>query len=289
MNPDCEPLAEFLGEMPNHLDAYQLDRYHLVGDHVIEWACNWKFAVDEFAEIYHIPGLHPQLLEYFDHLGTPLDVYDGGKHSRQLIRMGSPDGSWDDAMAQRFGYASSRDLTESQRVALAELGIDPLTYEGDATTARRDIIAARRTWSGQLGLDLANLVDDALVDDFHYMIFPNLTFNLTFAGAGLFRPRPHPTDPDKCFWDYQSLARIPEGAEPPPRPETVYAKASEIEFFEALAQDMAQAQIVQQSYHSQGYSGILLNSEERRIRAMHKAIDDYVYGPGPLARRRSGC
>ena len=111
------------------------------------------------------------------------------------------------------------------------------------------------------------------------MIFPNLTFNLTFAGAGLFRPRPHPTDPDKCFWDYQSLARIPEGAEPPPRPETVYAKASEIEFFEALAQDMAQAQIVQQSYHSQGYSGILLNSEERRIRAMHKAIDDYVYGP----------
>ena len=64
-----------------------------------------------------------------------------------------------------------------------------------------------------------------------------------------------------------------------PRLETVYAKAGEIEFFEALAQDMAQAQIVQQSYHSKGYSDILLNSEERRIRAMHKATDDYVYGP----------
>ena len=218
-------------------------------------------------------------MEYLDHLGTPLDVYDGGKHSRQLIRFGYPDGGWDDAMAQRFGYTSSRDLTETQRMQLTEMGVDPATYTGDATTARKDIIAARRTWSAQLGLDLSNLIDDALVDDFHYMIFPNLTFNLTFASAGLFRPRPHPTNPDKCLWDHQSLARIPEGAEPPPRPETVYAKASEIEYFEALAQDMAQAQIVQQSYHSQGYSGILLNSEERRIRAMHKAIDDYIYGP----------
>ena len=279
MNPDCEPLAEFLGEMPQHLDAYQLDECHIVGDYVIEWACNWKFAVDEFAEIYHIPGLHPQLLEYFDHLGTPLDIYDNGKHSRQLIRMGYPDGSWDDAAAERFGYAHRNELTGSQAASLADYGIDPATYEGDATTARQDIIDARRVWAEQIGLDYSNWEDAQLIDDFHYMVFPNITFNLGHTGAMFFRPRPHPTDPDKCFWDYQQLARIPEGAPLPPRPDTVYAKASEWEFFEALAQDMAQAQIVQQSYHSKGYSGILLNSEERRIRAMHKAIDDYVYGP----------
>ena len=82
-----------------------------------------------------------------------------------------------------------------------------------------------------------------------------------------------------CGSDYQQLARLPEGAPAPPRPETQYGTARNTEFFEALAQDTAQAQIVQESYHSQGYSGILLNSEERRIRAMHKGIDDYIYGP----------
>ena len=75
-------------------------------------------------------------------------------------------------------------------------------------------------------------------------------------------------------------ARVPEGAPPPRRPATVYGTArNHPELFEALEQDMAQAQIVQESYHSKGFSGILLNSEERRIRAMHHALDTYIYGP----------
>ena len=54
------------------------------------WDCNWKFAVDQFAEVYHLPALHPQLIEWWDTAGTPLDVYNEGKHSRQLIRQGYP-------------------------------------------------------------------------------------------------------------------------------------------------------------------------------------------------------
>ena len=279
LNPDCEPLADFLGVIPSHLDPYRLEEYHMVEDYVIEWACNWKFAVDEFAEIYHVPGLHPQLLESLDHLGTPLDVYDGGKHSRQLIRGSSPDGAWTDEMAQSFGYKDRYTVTERQNESLSMVGLDPSSFAGDSFAVRAALIQGRRQWGEQVGLDYADWVDDQLVDDFHYMVFPNLTFNLTATGAMFFRPRPHPTDPNRCYWDYQQFARLPEGAPAPPRPDTFRGTANDIEFFEALAQDMAQAQIVQESYHSQGYSGILLNSEERRIRAMHKAIDGYIYGP----------
>ena len=84
---------------------------------------------------------------------------------------------------------------------------------------------------------------------------------------------------NKCLWDHQTFVRLPEGTPAPPRPATVRGGARDVEVFEALAQDMAQAQIVQQSYHSQGFSGILLNSEERRIRAMHYALEQYIYGP----------
>ena len=102
-------------------------------------------------------------------------------------------------------------------------------------------------------MDMDLLVDEQLTDNFHYMIFPNLTFNFTYGSFLFFRPRPHPTDPNKCYWDYQVYARVPEGAPPPRRPATVYGTArNHPELFEALEQDMAQAQIVQESYHSKG-------------------------------------
>ena len=139
---------------------------------------------------------------------------------------------------------------------------------------------ARRDWGQRIGLDMDLLVDEQLVDNFHYMLFPNLTFNFTYGSFLFFRPRPHPTDPNKCYWDYQVYARVPEGAPAPRRPATVYGTArNHPELFEAIEQDMAQAQIVQESYHSKGFSGILLNSEERRVRAMHYALDQYLYDP----------
>ena len=280
MDDEAESLHEYLGVMPSHLDPYRLDQYHVVDDYVLEWACNWKFAVDQFAEIYHLPALHPQLLEYFDHLATPLDVYDGGKHSRQLIRMGLPDPSWTDDLAQRFGYENKDELTRQQRQNLEDCGVDPDTFEGKARDLPPFLAKARREWGNRIGMDMDLLVDEQLTDNFHYMIFPNLTFNFTYGSFLFFRPRPHPTDPNKCYWDYQVYARVPEGAPPPRRPATVYGTArNHPELFEALEQDMAQAQIVQESYHSKGFSGILLNSEERRIRAMHHALDTYIYGP----------
>ena len=187
MNPGCEPLAEFLGEVPKRLDVYQLEDCNLVEDYVIEWACNWKCAVDEFAEIYNIQGLHPQLMENFDHLGTPCDTYDGGKHSCQLIRVGSPGDAWTDEMPRRFGYADRRNVTERQREALAMAGIDPSNFEGDVFDVRAALIEGRRRWGEQVSLDFSNWEDDQLVDDFHYMIFPKHSISST---QGLAPPPP---------------------------------------------------------------------------------------------------
>ena len=280
MNPDAEPLHEFLGVIPSHLDPYHFEEYHLVQDYQLEWACNWKFAVDQFAEIYHLPALHPQLIEWWDTAGTPLDVYDGGKHSRQLIRQGYPDGgAWTDDMARRHGYSDREMITDSQWQQLAAVGIDRESFEGGVNDVRPAIMKARRDLYEQMGVDVSGLHDEQLIDDYHYMIFPNITLNIGGASLTYFRARPHPVDPNRCLWDYQVSVRLPEGTPVPPRPQTVYGTARDVEVFEALAQDMAQAQIVQESYHSRGFNGILLNSEERRIRAMHHALEQYLYGP----------
>ncbi len=280
MDDEAESLTDFLGVIPSHLDPYHFEEYHLVQDYQLIWDCNWKFAVDQFAEIYHLPALHPQLIEWWDTAGTPLDVYDGGRHSRQLIRQGYPDGgAWTDEMARRHGYTDKEMITDSQWQQLAAVGIEQDEFEGGVNDVRPAIIEARRDLYEQMGVDVSALHGEQLIDDYHYMIFPNITLNIGGTSLTYFRARPHPTDPNLCLWDYQTYVRLPEGTPIPPRPATVRGSAHEVEVFEALAQDMAQAQIVQESYHSQGFNGILLNSEERRVRAMHYALEQYLFGP----------
>ena len=280
MDDEAESLTDFLGVIPSHLDPYHFEEYHLVQDYQLIWDCNWKFAVDQFAEIYHLPALHPQLIEWWDTAGTPLDVYDGGRHSRQLIRQGYPDGgAWTDEMARRHGYTDKEMITDSQWQQLAAVGIEQDEFEGGVNDVRPAIIEARRDLYEQMGVDVSALHGEQLIDDYHYMIFPNITLNIGGTSLTYFRARPHPTDTNLCLWDYQTYVRLPEGTPVPPRPATVRGSAHEVEVFEALAQDMAQAQIVQESYHSKGFSGILLNSEERRIRAMHYALEQYLFGP----------
>jgi len=180
MNPEAEPLHEFLGVIPSHLDPYRIEQYHVIDDYVIERNCNWKFAVDQFAEIYHLPALHPQLLEYFDHLATPVDVYDGGKHSRQLIRMGLPDPIWTDELAQRFGYENRDTITNQQRANLRDCGIDPDPLDLKARELPPVLAEARRKWGEEIGMDFSLLVDEQLVDNFPW-VMPCKDGHVSFA------------------------------------------------------------------------------------------------------------
>ncbi len=56
-----------------------------------------------------------------------------------------------------------------------------------------------------------------MCDDFHYTIFPNVTFNIHSLFVWVFTHRPHPDDPNKMFFDFWSLVRAP--AQEIPRPE----------------------------------------------------------------------
>ena len=77
LDPDAEPLRDYLGVVPEHLDALPLRR---VGDRERRDAsrspCNWKTSVDAFNEAYHIAATHPWTLEFSD------DV----EHALRLLR-----------------------------------------------------------------------------------------------------------------------------------------------------------------------------------------------------------
>jgi phenylpropionate dioxygenase-like ring-hydroxylating dioxygenase large terminal subunit len=278
LDPDAEPLTEFLGPLVEHLAPYDFAaNYHLVEDISMAWACNWKVGVDAFNEVYHVQGIHPELLSFTDDVDCPIDIL--GKHSRFIFRVGYPSPRWTDDLARREGYANRNQITQMMRVIMEGAGLDPSRFEGHPEHVRPALFRARREYGARNGLRYDDLADEQLTDDFHYFIFPNITLNISADHFWFFRHRPHPTDPQQMWWDFQTYVRLPPGVDPPPRPERtvcVFGDGTEQKLHLALQQDAAASPPVQAGMRSAGFTGLYLARQERRIRHFHRTLEDYV-------------
>ena len=152
-------------------------------------------------------------------------------------------------------------------------------FEGRVEEIRPALIEALRAMAEQGNLDFDDLHDEQLWLDVHYSFFPNITFNISPGHFWLFRHRPHPTDPNRMYWDFQEYQRVPRGADPPPRRphrHSVWGDGQEKELHRALQQDGWAAPPIQKGLHSQGYKGLYLAHQERRIRHFHRILDGYL-------------
>ena len=267
MNPDAEPLLEFLEPVNWHLDPYHFEEYAIVQDLTVEWDTNWKASVDAFNEVYHVQGIHPQLLESLDDIHVQIDLYE--RHNRYLVPFG--------LVSPR--YPNQKEVTQPLREFMVAAGINPDTFEGGMGDVRPAMQAATKKSAAAQGLDVSELNDDQLSDDYHYYIFPSLTFNTNALNFLFFRQRPHPTDPNKMFFDMQTYVRIPPGVDHPPRPIHAQYKHGEVSIGLVMDQDSYNLPRVQKGMNSRAYKGLLINYRERRIRHMHKVLDNYLEGP----------
>ena len=80
-------------------------------------------------------------------------------------------------------------------------GVDPATYDGRVLDVRQDMPAIRRAAAPRLGFDYDLMSDERLSDIEQYNLFPNTMLTLHPDSAMVMRARPHPTDPDRCYWD----------------------------------------------------------------------------------------
>lgn len=268
LDPAAGPLADWLEPIPAHLDPYRLDRHFPVRDVTIEWDCNWKTSVDAFNETYHVQGIHPQLLRWTDDVNVQIDLYE--RHSRMLVPFQRLSPRWPD----------QETITPELAGWMQAAGLDPQAFDGGAADVRGAIQRAKRTLGPRLGFaHWDDLHDDQLTDDFHYLIFPNVTLNVLAEGFLLFRQRPHERDPDRMYWDLQSYVYVPEGREPPPRPVWARHRHGEVELDEVLAQDAANLPNVQRGMHSRGFGGLWLSAQERRIRHFHRVLERQLEQP----------
>lgn len=279
LDPNVEPLMDYLGMIPEHLDPYQFDRMVLKEWKTVEWDCNWKASVDAFNESYHVQGIHPQLLYYLDDLDIQIDCYE--RHNRYLIA---------------FGVLSPRVISPSEipppiKVVMRDAGMDPASYEGSVYDVRDAVQAHKRKHGEEVGKDYSRLNDDQLTDDYHYMIFPNITMNVHADDLMMFRQRPHPTDPNKMYFDYY-MFELPDNEfdwDAYKRPKHRFYKHGETSLGLVINQDAYNLPFVQKGMNSAGYEGLWLGNQELRIRHFHKTLEDYLDGQYPkkaLAKNR---
>jgi phenylpropionate dioxygenase-like ring-hydroxylating dioxygenase large terminal subunit len=268
LNPDAGPLHDYLDPIPLHLDPYNFPKMALTRDITVEWDCNWKASVDAFNESYHVQGIHPQLMWYLHDLDIQIDCYD--RHNRYLI----PFATW----SPRVRRPPS--IPEPIKVIMKTAGMDPADYDEPLENLRRDVQQHKRKHGPAQGKDYSRLNDDQLTDDYHYLIFPNVTLNVHADDLMLFRQRPHPTDPDKMFYDIWTFELVPDGKERPERPRHQHFRHGDKSIGLVLDQDAANLPGVQAGMHSAAFAGLWLGAQELRIRHFHKVIDDFVYGPG---------
>jgi phenylpropionate dioxygenase-like ring-hydroxylating dioxygenase large terminal subunit len=286
MDPDAAPLREWLDPVAEHLDVYRMEdmkRTHWV---TVEGNFNWKCVQDNFNESYHLPYVHPQTLASMNehHSGCQFDLYPSG-HARMLMPGGGP--------GPQYQGKPERTL-KSLGPDLEFWELDPAPYVDDLPSLRTALQRRKRELGASKGYDFSAYSDEQLTDNYHYTVFPNISFSMKPDGCIWLRATPHPTDPQRCYFDMWYLTLFPEGASEywsnsmrdwvsiDHQVEHQTGVAGEVSCGPGIDQDVAIWNTQQQGLRSRGYRGEYLPWQERRIKFFHDNIDRHL-AMGPLA------
>jgi len=272
-DPECEPLADFLGELPSFFERWPLeDRYTRV--HISKiLRVNWKVAQEAFMESFHVITTHPQLLAGFGDANSQYDVF--GNVSRAISARGvpSPYLSWDPDEQQRLNSQIDQRMDDP-----------PMLEVPEGSTARKTLAeAARRSLRAVLGDGVNELSDAELVDSYYMTIFPNVH---PWGGYNqiTYRFRPNGDDHRSCIMDVLLLSPF-TGNRPPPAAE-VRLQADEpwrtaVDQLGSLArvfdQDEFNLDAVQKGLRATRKRGVSLSVyQESKIRHFHRLLDDWL-------------
>ncbi len=290
MDPNCEPLLEFLGEVDRILSPFQFEKMRYKWRQWAIYPCNWKTAIEAFMEPYHVAGTHSQLLKYGQfyayskpygyHGVSGFDERDKSQKTSQstsVTRAGLGDPRISTYELARENYetvnyaASTETLVNAAKRLVDELPEGTPVQEvmahwlksAKADDAKRGVIWPNITPAQQSEAGLA------------WSLFPNQTILQGITFALCYRTRPYGDDPNKCIFESYALERFPEGEEP--QAEWVYAEPTAEKWGMVLAQDFANMEWVQKGMKSRGFRGTLPNPhQEQKVTNFHRVLGKFM-------------
>lgn len=291
MDDTAPDLMTYLAPTPELYKGHQFEKTVRVSWLRVALDTNWKFWSDNFNESYHTRVVHPQVPPIIDqdHFTSRYEMYPMG-HNR-IVQMGRP------SLRDRLPEGELHPFDDSLRA----WDIDPESYPDFETKAMQgwlDLKAAKRKLWRQKGfLHYENLSDEDLTESPFGVLFPNVAIAPGADSFLVWRWEPHPTDPEKCFFDQWTMAYPIEGQE-----EFVNRTAfvplkleeAELDFREygdgSSVQDLADQVVFQDwqlipgqttGWRSRGYQEPYFAAQETRVHRFHEVLNDYLAGNPP--------
>jgi phenylpropionate dioxygenase-like ring-hydroxylating dioxygenase large terminal subunit len=285
LDPEAGSLADYLDPAASMLEPYQLHNMRPRWRKWVVFDCNWKVAMEAFAETYHVATTHPEFNEFgqfrgwarshglHTHIGyeAPKDMgEDAGK-----LRLGSgPDPRVSTAEMQVFTWENANTNTTMTLVEAAKRLVDELPAGTPAAEVSKHWIQSARA------ADAARGVVWPTVDPAHtakagtaWQIFPNFQIGQAVNNMLCYAARPYGTDPDKCIFEAAVYELYLEGE----APATEWTYTEPADWPPVLQQDFTNMAAVQQGMKNVGFRGTQPNPYmERSIVSLHRNLAAYM-------------
>jgi phenylpropionate dioxygenase-like ring-hydroxylating dioxygenase large terminal subunit len=294
MDPNCQPLRDFLEPMATRCDPFELETMRYAWYKTITVDANWKTVQEAFLEFYHVQATHPQMLSYTKDYSTS---YNMGRHapvsyaeqsgmpigrSPRLPPKDEPDfrnyifeyadqfRSDLNAMQTERAYAAVQEL---RRVTTAE------TPPGEVLGKWGELIYAAAIKEGS-GWPAGVTPEVFAKAGFHWQVFPNMVFLPPAIEAILgYRFRPHPDDVERSILDIWSLERYAPGKAPPLNHEII-DDWRDVDWPLIYLQDLVNIPKVQRGMRSRHFKGGRTSPlQERAISNFHRALRRFMEDP----------
>lgn len=293
MNPDIEPLLEYLAPVPNLYRNFEFEHTRIGWYKTIVAPCNWKTVIDAFNEAYHTEGTHPQLVKFGVAQKVPAVAF--GRHTS--LRVSRNDTSTEGSILKQSKrdlrqhlhalgkelYSTLHALYTEPFVRAAERLAQELPEETPAGEVLQTFKRFHREEMERTGACWPDKLTDAEVTEAGgtWHIFPNTIVLAAYDGALWYRLRPHGDNPDSCVFDIWWLGRYAPGKEPPLRHD-FYASPKEFAGQNAfLEQDFSNLEQVQKGMKSRGFAGGRTNPhQEVAVSHLHEVLYDYLFEDG---------
>ena len=295
MDPDSGPLRDYLEPAATLLDPFQLQNMRNRWRRWLVFDCNWKVAMEAFAEIYHVESTHPEFMQFGTFAGW---AKAQGLHSN--IGYDAPKGM-DENQSAKLRIGTAKD----PRIATAEMQI--YTWEQVNTNTTRTLVDAALRLVDELPEGtpgpqvLQHWLASARRDDeargvfwpvvepadvgksgTAWQIFPNFQIGHAVNNMLCYTARPYGNDPNKCIFEASVYELFPKGKEPKTHWE--YFAPEDPKWGTVLPQDFSNMAAVQQGMKSLGFTGTKPNPyRERSIANLHRNLARYMGTGAPLS------
>lgn len=290
MDPDCEPLEDYLEPATHLLAPYELHRMRYAWRQWTIIECNWKTALEAFNESYHTDATHPQFVKFgsirwwskaegkhsWHGTGAPRggDIAGGAGMASIIAKEGQDPRVAISNRAALVWEQMKATTTQTLVDAAARLKDElPESVQPDEVVAHWLAIAAQA--DAERGVVWPQIkTEDMLAAGHDWHLFPN-TIILPSVNCALgYRSRPNGYDPDSCIFEVYALELFPD--EKAPTTQWVHVPRLE-DWTKIPTQDFGNMSEVQRGMKSRGFDGPRPSPiQELPVTHFHKILAEYM-------------